>query len=191
MGDERNDNVQFSLSGIVNDIDAAFQHMNNLIGQEIPKYVLATSFGGGLSAYWAARNSNSIKLLFLCCPVINYEDDLLRNIGPWKDALAKGDSLYYGEIKIERPLINELPYINGIQTLSNPPFKVIIFHGDNDNDVPISSSEAFPKCDLIVIKGAGHGFGVPGDDDLTSPRTKANHRFIYSKIKKAMEDSQT
>ncbi len=189
-----------SLCGIVNDIDAAFSVLiDNLDNIKKPLFIIGTSFGGGLSAFWANRQSNSnIKKLFLNAPVINYENDVLeRNdllnknlLSPKaQNQLKRKEFVISSDIHFGRGLINELKYVNGISAIKNLADKVVIFHGNEDDDVPLSSSKKYKttSTQLEIIKGVGHGFGVDGDEDLDFPETKKIHADIYRKALKIME----
>lgn len=184
---------QLSLAGIVNDINAAFQKMIELNGNiKILRYIMGCSFGGGLSAFWAKKNPQKVSKIFMCYPVINYEKDILKTAGEWEDSLKKYGYLeYVGGRKITRPLINELPYINGEEAVINPPCKVVIIHGGIDSDVPVSLSKEYcaksSNCELFVISGADHGFAVPGDLDLENPKSWENIEKAYEIILKQMQ----
>lgn len=86
-------------------------------------------------------------------------------------------------------IINELRYVNGIDAIQHLGKKVIIFHGDKDEDVPLTSSQRYMSTEtsINIIKGVGHGFGVEGDDDLDFQETKEIHRGIYKKVLKIIE----
>lgn len=179
---------QLSLGGIVNDINAAFEKMVELNSNlKIPRYIMGCSFGGGLSAFWAKNNPQKVSKIFLCYPVINYEKDVLKTAGKWEDSLSKHGYLkYIGKRNITRPLINELPHINGEDAVTNPPCKVIIIHGELDSDVPLSLSKEYcsksSNCELFVIDGAEHGFAVPGDFDLEDSLSWKNIEKAYDII---------
>ncbi len=175
---------ELSLCGIVNDIDAAFSHLGKLVGDKVQhRYLMGVSFSGGLTAYWAFHNADRLSRLFLWAPVINYEDDMAHDAGDWVKSLQEhGHVNYPGGRPLGRPLMNEMKYINGIQALSSPKVPVLIFHGDKDDNVPISSSQKYCKpdadCELIVIKGGGHMLDVPGDDE----QTEKNHISVFEEI---------
>lgn len=182
-----------SLCGIVNDIDSAFNALKENIGQNTDSYfIIGTSFGGGLSAYWADyTNKTEIKKILLNAPVLDYEDDVLKRNGLIEkhtlkiDAQKQLNTLGYvdsSDIHFGRCLINELKYINGIRALQNLGEKVVIFHGDKDEDVPLSSSQKYKvdSTDLRIVPGVGHGFGVEDDEDLDFPETKNIHHNIYA-----------
>jgi len=184
---------QLSLGGIVNDINAAFMKMVELNGNaNIPRYIMGCSFGGGVSAFWAKHNHQKVKKIFLCYPVINYEEDILKTAGKWEVSLNRHGYLeYIGNRNITRPLINEVLYINGEEAVTNPPCKVVIIHGEIDSDVPISFSQEYcaksSNCELFVINGADHGFAVPGDLDLEDPKSWENIEKVYEIIKKQIQ----
>jgi hypothetical protein len=99
---------------------------------------------------------------------------------------VKSSDIHFG-----RGLINELKYINGINALQNLGSRVVIFHGDNDEDVPLTSSEKYKsdETQLEIIPKVGHGFGVEDDEDLDFPETKTIHRGIYKKALDIIEAS--
>ena len=193
---------QLSLCAIVNDIDAAFAALvANVLPTTKSFFVVGTSFGGGLAAYWASLGRQKrISKVFLNAPVINYENDVLeRNSLTSHAALTKKAAsqlerhgyVKSSGIKFGRALINELQYINGIAALVTLGDRVVIFHGDEDEDVPLSSSEQYksPKTTLKVVKGVGHGFGIDVDEDLTHPETKRIHRSIYESAFRIVQES--
>lgn len=185
---------EMTLCGIVSDIKASFEFMKSKSQQEkLARFAVGTSFGGGLTAFWADNNKDAINGLFLCAPVIDYEDDIRRNTDNWRNQLLKGEQvLYAGAMTFGRGLMNEMPYINGKRALMHPVVPVHIFHGDKDNDVPLESSLAVEgnagKVYVHKIAGVGHGFGAPGDDDFETEQTAANHDAIYASMIKIMKD---
>jgi esterase/lipase len=180
-----------TLSGIVNDIDAAFLALKAALKTKLPIVIIGTSFGGGLSVFWDSKNKyREVKKILLNAPVINYENDVLeRNslindgllIPKSQNKLRKDGYILSSGIRFGEGLINELKYINGIQPLKELANKITIFHGDADEDVPLTSSKKYKakETDIVIIKNVGHGFGVDGDEDLDFPETKAIHKSIY------------
>jgi pimeloyl-ACP methyl ester carboxylesterase len=73
-----------------------------------------------------------------------------------------------------------------LSPLGLPPttVPVTIFHGTADSVVSFESSQrmaaADPMVELIAIADADHGFAIAGDEDLTAPGTKENHRTVYA-----------
>ena len=177
-----------SLCGILNDIDAAFTVLKNHVSDKTKSFfIVGTSFGGGLSAFWVDFNRKlEINKVILNAPVINYENDVLERNGLINNGLLSEKAqkqlknngfVSSSDIHFGRGLINELKYINGINAIQNLGNKVVIFHGDEDEDVPISSTLKYKSSStgLVIIKGVGHGFGVEHDEDLNfSQRNKGN-----------------
>lgn len=190
-----------SLCGIINDIDAAFFALRNAVNKQSKSFfIVGTSFGGGLTAFWLDHNNISeIKKLILNAPVIDYEDDVLKRNGlihngllseKAQKQLKKKGFVNSSEIHFGRGLINELKYINGIDAIQNLGNKVVIFHGDKDEDVPLASTLKYKSnsTGLEIVKGVGHGFGVENDEDLNFPETKEIHNEIYKKALKIIEN---
>jgi uncharacterized protein len=191
-----------SLCGIVNDIDAAFTALKNNIGNKTKSFfIVGTSFGGGLSAFWVDSNNKSeIKKVILNAPVLNYENDVLERNGLVENGslsekaqkqLAKKGFVNSSDIHFGRGLINEIKYVNGIKALKNLGSKVVIFHGNDDEDVPLTSSKKYKSSatQLEIVPKVGHGFGVEDDEDLDFPETKEIHRGIYKKALQIIEST--
>lgn len=194
--------TDLSLCGMLNDIEAAFAALKRNISADTKSFfIVGTSFGGGLSAFWTDfYDRKEIKKLILNAPVINYEDDVLIRNGllkkgvlsqkAQKQLIEKGfiDS---SEIHFGRGLINELKYINGIKAVEKLADRVVIFHGDKDEDVPLDSSKKYKTKETVlkIINGVGHGFGIDIDEDLTHPETKKIHRSIYKNALKIIEET--
>ena len=86
-------------------------------------HVIGMSFGGGLSAYWAATTLIPVKSVVMLAPVVDYEDDVLGQHGAIvggklreKEAQEAptagvcGDGTGFGMV---RAMLNELRFISG------------------------------------------------------------------------------
>ena len=183
-----------TLAGIVNDVEAAaaaaleYAHASSV-------HVVGMSFGGGLSAYWAAKTLVPVRSVVLLAPVIDYQEDVLGQHGAIVDGKLREEMVQrlqqqgYVEtdgIQYGASLLNELRFISGIEGLQQLKCNTLILHGDEDSIVPYSSSERFAQmhehCTLINIPGTDHGFGVGDDEDLSSPATKEKHREVWGII---------
>ena len=193
-GESRQGIETMTLAGVVNDIEAAARCAVKESGLSAI-HAIGMSFGGGLSAYWAANTEQAVKSVVLFAPVIDYEEDVLGQHGLMaENTLTETAQNHLGEhgfvttdeIPYGRALVNELPYINGIAALKGITCGCLILHGDADSVVPYASSEKFaavcPGCELVSIAGTDHGFGVEGDEDLSSPETKAKHEEVYELV---------
>lgn len=179
---------ELTIFGVINDIVSAYNKMTELansVGTNLPKYLMGCSFSGGICALCAKSHNLDIEKIFLCYPVIDYIEDLIKTAGNWKKSLKEKGFIEYADKPIARPLVNELPYINSIRAVTNPSCQITILHGENDSDVPISLSKKFctsDKCKLIPIVGAEHGFGIPGDFDLVDPKSLKNFQIVYDHV---------
>lgn len=183
-----------TLAGIVNDIEAA-AGTAAAQARHSHVHVVGMSFGGGLSAYWAAMTNMEVRSVVMLAPVLDYKEDVLGQHGAIKngklskvvaarlarDGFVEADGFRYGGA-----LINELPYISGVEGLRRLNSPSLILHGDADSIVPYESSEQFVKlnsqCRLVNIADTDHGFGVGDDEDLSSPETKEKHREVFGII---------
>ncbi len=132
--------------------------------------------------------------------MINYENDVLERNGLVSNGLLsdkaqkqlkKKGFVNSSDIHFGRGLINELKYVNGINALKNLGSRVVIFHGNEDEDVPLTSSKTYKSkvTQLEIIPKVGHGFGVEDDEDLDFPETKKIHRGIYATALKIIEST--
>lgn len=190
-----------TLAGIVNDIEAAaaaalaHAHASSV-------HVIGMSFGGGLSAYWAAKTQVPVRSVVMLAPVIDYKEDVLGQHGALVDGklreemaqrLQRQGYVETDEIQYGAALLNELRFISGAEGLPQLKCNALILHGDEDSIVPYSSSERVAQmhkhCTLINIPGTDHGFGVGDDEDLSSPATKEKHREVWGIISRFMEEA--
>jgi len=183
-----------TLAGIVNDIEAAADCSMDLTNKS-SVFVVGMSFGGGLSAFWAASTPRRVHGVVMFAPVIDYENDTLGKDGVvdgvitklrYRDELDANGFVEIEGVRYGRALLNEMPFINGIEGIKRANCDLLIVHGDADSVVPYDSSERFAKlnsrCRLVNIPGTDHGFGADGDEDLSWPETKANHGQVFQVV---------
>ena len=188
-----------TLCGIVNDIEAGARvALAEAAASRV--HIVGMSFGGGLSAYWAAATKVRVRSVIMLAPVLDYEEDVLRQHGALdgdtlredlelqlqRDGYLETDGIRYG-----RGLLNELRFVSGEDGVERLDCPALIVHGDADSIVPYSSSEQVAArhrgCDLVNIPGTDHGFGVPDDEELSSPATKERHRQVWSIVSEFMK----
>src|ERR1043165_6407073 len=182
---------QLTLAGVITDLEAAAD-CSMALTKKTSVFVVGMSFGGGLSAFWAASTSSPVRGIIMFAPVIDYDEDILGNDTvtdgvitkqPYKDELKANGFIEVEGFHYGRALLNEIPYINGIEGIRRASCDLLIVHGDSDSVVPFDSSERFAKlnsrCQLVNIAGTDHGFGVAGDENLTWPETKAKHSEVF------------
>ena len=192
---------KMTLSGIVNDIESAAA-LGLARARASRVHVVGMSFGGGLTAFWAATTTIPVASIVMLAPVIDYEDDVLGQHGlivrgklteRAANRLRRNDFLEIDGIHYGRALLNELRFISGVEGLRRLKCDSLILHGDTDSIVPYASSERFVKlndrCRLVNIAGTDHGFGVGDDEDLSSAETKEKHREVYEIISSFFENA--
>lgn len=180
-----------TLAGVVNDIEAAARAAVNAV-KCTQIHVVGMSFGGGLSAHWASTTLQAVSSVVMFAPVLDYEEDTLGQYKMLSDGaltpdaartLKRTGSLKAGGIRYGAALLNELPHFSGVTAISRLACPCLIVHGDADSIVPFTSSERVAnkntRCRLVNIPDTDHGFGVEGDEDLTSPETKQKHREVF------------
>lgn len=183
-----------TLSGIVHDIESAATLGLSEAGAQCA-HIVGMSFGGGLSAFWAATTMMSVTSVVMLAPVIDYEEDILGQYGAIVNGKITEDTsmilqrqgyLEMGGIRYGSALLNELRFISGVEGLRLLKCESLIIHGDADSIVPYSCSERFAKmhkhCELVNMSGTDHGFGVGDDEDLSSPETKGKHKQVFGII---------
>lgn len=201
-----NEMNDLSINGMVNDTEAAFLLLNQMVGQNI--YVVATSFAGAIALQWAQGFQHDISHLFLMCPLLEIRDTLRsRNIiavdsyGQEKatpevvDALNQQGYIISGDRKMTRAFINEILAVNAKKAFVDFAGTSTIFHGTMDTSVDYNTSVEYQKlssekCELILMKDLLHGFG-PRKDMGYSPEERSCIKYktwqnIYAEMEKRL-----
>ena len=189
-----------TLSGIVNDIESAVA-LGMAQASASCVHIVGMSFGGGLTAFWAATTEIAVTSVVMLSPVIDYEEDVLGQHGAIIDSKLTTDAAEQlhvkGFLEIDgfrygTALLNELRFISGVEGLLRLKCDSLILHGDADSIVPYASSQRSvtlnERCKLVNIPGTDHGFGVEDDEDLSSPETKEKHQEVFGIISQFFEN---
>lgn len=122
-------------------------------------YIYGESQGGFVAALTAAEMPERIAGLFLVYPAFSIVDQWLA-MNP--DDMTEPFN-FMGEMVLSKTFYDGVPRYDvyeHIKAFKNP---VIIYQGDKDWVVDVSYAkridEAFPDSTLIIVEGAGHGFG--------------------------------
>lgn len=157
---------KISLLGIQQDILAAWSELLPF-GPDAKHFVIGSSFGGGLS-YRAADLVGGFSRAFLLAPVFDYAADIMKSAPNWEQATREGTLIQYSNLQLNPEIISESGGFRSLLEGSKLP--ATIFHGDQDDDVPIESSQhvvdSHPDFELVAVRGAGHVMSVPGDFDM-------------------------
>lgn len=186
---------EVTLTGVINDIDAAFTKLCENVLPSTPTVIIAASFGAGLSSYWASENIKKLRTLVLLNPLFDYALRMLYSKPYWNQnkltdegmkTLKKQGWLPHGSFHMGRALVNELLHIKPYEKMQQLTIPVLTIHGDKDSMVPYEIAKRYglpnPKSGFITIEGADHGFTHPDDEDFTHPTTIKNREVVFNKV---------
>ena len=184
-----------TLSGVINDIGSAYGALSDSLPAGAPKVVVAASFGGGLSACWAADSGRPPDGLVLLNPLLDYGKRMLFDKPFWEDGAltergrAELDGrgwLPHGEFRIGRSLFNELFRIRPHERIKSLGVPLLAVHGSSDSVVPYGIAKSCvsecPGAEFVTVEGADHGFTHPGDDCLEHPETERFRKGVIEKV---------
>ncbi|WP_164918834.1 alpha/beta hydrolase family protein [Actinomyces oricola] len=156
------------------------------------------SFGAPATLICAARRPSYISKLVLVAPVLDMRTTFIEPITSWgiskfgldriRQALATGDG-----IKIDDGYTLGIDVVSEMCEFDIPFFvsalvdkQIVIFHGSDDDMVPLSSSEAVADANnnisLVIMPHTEHGLTEVGDDNYTSKRSMSNATAIVSAL---------
>lgn len=185
-----------TISGVVNDIRSAVEHIRTETGSERAS-VIGASFGGGISAFYASRYPEQIERLALFNPLLNYKKRFIDDKSYWHDehiSHEAGEELdsqgfipHSPTFKLGRPLLNEIFYIQPHLALGQVTASTLIVHGTRDTFVPIESSRLAVDgfggaARLVEIEGAQHGFAVNDDPQYQNPQTREWQAYVIHTV---------
>lgn len=170
-GESEGETVNMTIQGEVRDIEAAVKQVKEKGYTEIG--LLGASFGGGITALYAANQQHNIKCLCMWNPVINYAHCFLNPVSDWlkgkgdhikKDIETQGWTvLGRREVKYGKKLFDEMEHIYPYEEMKKITIPTAIIHGDADSHVPYQDSvdnvdSLSGVSELITIHGSEHGF---------------------------------
>jgi uncharacterized protein len=195
-GESEGRQEDLTISGIVNDIRSAVEHIRAETGSDQAN-VIGASFGGGISAFYASTYPEQAKRLVLINPLLNYKKRFVDDKPYWHDEhisqdageelASQGFILHSPTFKLGRALLNEVFYIQPHLALGQVTAPTLIVHGTKDTFVPIESSRhavsSFAgEARLIEIDGAQHGIAVHEDPQYRNPQTREWQAFVIRAV---------
>lgn len=202
-GSSEGKSEELTLLGVINDIDSAVKEIRKNVPSDVPLTIIAASFGGGLSAYWASEHIDEIHSLVLLNPLLDFGSRMLFSKPFWNngklslegiETLKKQGWLPHRNFKMGRELINELLYIKPYEKMDKLHIPVLTIHGDHDSMIPFEITKKYctsnNQCSFVTIKGADHGFKNPEDKDFTHPDTIRFRRIVFENILKWISENK-
>jgi pimeloyl-ACP methyl ester carboxylesterase len=186
-GESEGQGEDLTIAGVTNDIRAAVTHVREVTGSG-PVGLIGASFGGGISAFFAAQYPDQVRRLVLFNPLLDYKKRFIDDKPEWdgdqiseqagQKLTTQGFLAHSPTFRLGRALLNEIFYLNPRQALSGLTAPTLLVHGTRDTFVPIESSRAAvgqitnAEARLIEIDGAQHGFAVHDDPLYREPQTQ-------------------
>ncbi len=195
-GESEGTQEDVTLAGLLNDIRAGFEVLRAETGTARTSLV-GQSFAGGICAYYAAKRQAEVERLVMLCPRIDYKSRTIDGRPCWvddhlddehADLLSSTGFLQYStSFRHGRAFLNEVFWLQPHTALGDVVAPTLLIHGDADTQVPIGPSydaikELNERSELMVVKGAGHGFAVAGDKAYQQPQTLAWQADVIQRI---------
>jgi len=195
-GESEGRQEDLTISGVVNDIRSAVEHIRAETGSHQAS-VIGASFGGGISAFYASRYPEQVNRLVLVNPLLNYKKRLVDDKPYWQDEhigrdageelASQGFIPHSPTFKLGRALLNEVFYIQPHLALGQVTAPTLIVHGTKDTFVPIESSRraisSFAgESRLVEIDGAQHGIAVHEDPQYQNPQTREWQAYVIRAV---------
>jgi uncharacterized protein len=195
-GESEGRQEDLTISGVLNDIRSASEHVSDKTSSHRIN-LIGTSFGGGISAYYASRCPDQVERLVLFNPLLNYKKRFIDDKPYWTDdriSQEAGSELtrdgfipHSPTFKLGRALLNEVFYIQPHLALGEVTTPTLVVHGTRDTFVPVESSRAAVAAmagvaSLVEIEGAQHGFAVHDDPQYLNPQTVEWQAYVIRAV---------
>lgn len=175
-----------TLAAHLNDIRVAIDHICEAT-ELVAVSLLGASFGGGLCAYYAAKQRDGLARLVLLNPQLDYKGRYVDQKAHWENDRLNDEAAHKlreqgyinhsPTVKHGRALLNEVFWIKPYLVLGEITAPTLIVHGTEDTFVSIESSRAAAQQlttehKLVEIEGAEHGFAVHNDPEYANPQSQ-------------------
>ncbi|MPZ67414.1 MAG: alpha/beta fold hydrolase [Pseudonocardiaceae bacterium] len=191
-GESEGRQEEVTLSAHLNDLRVALTQVRQATGAGHLS-LLGTSFGGGLAAYYAAKQPGDVSRLVLLNPQLNYKARYVDQKPHWSDdylddeaAEVLSEQGYLSHrpgVKHGRALLNEVFWVQPHAVMGEIAAPTLIMHGTEDTFIPVEASRAAAEQlqvehQLVEIAGAQHGFAVHDDPPYADPQSQEWQAFV-------------
>jgi hypothetical protein len=195
-GESEGRQEDLTLSAILNDIQAAIEHVQTTANVTSVS-LLGVSFAGGICGYFAAKRPELVDRLVLGNPLLNYKKRFIDDKPYWhddrideeagKELAEQGFVAHSPTFKLSRPLLNEVFWLQPHTVLSEIQAPTLILHGTKDTFIPVASSRSAVSqltCEhkLVELEGAQHGFAVHDDPTYADPKSQEYQAFVIRNV---------
>lgn len=195
-GESEGRQQEVTLSAHLNDTRVAIDYIRAEAGLTTVSLV-GTSFGGGLCAYYAAKQPDQVTRLVLLNPQLNYKNRYIDQKPYWSNGWLDEETAqtlkqdgyisHSPTVKHGRALLNEVFWIRPHQVLGEITAPTLIVHGTEDTFVSIESSRAAvheltATHKLVEIAGSQHGFAVHDDPKYVNPQSQEWQTFVIRTV---------
>ncbi|KPI25013.1 hypothetical protein OV320_8218 [Actinobacteria bacterium OV320] len=195
-GESEGRQEELTLSTILNDIRVMLAHVHKATQAERIT-LLGASFGGGICAYYAAKQPSEVTRLVLFNPQLNYKRRTIDSRPYWTDDVIseeaahelneRGALQFTPTLRHGRPILNEVFWLKPHEALGEIQAPTLIVHGTADTLVPYESSlvavEHFTApVELVPVEGSQHGFAVHDDPRYLNPKSQEYQAFVIRTV---------
>ncbi len=142
-----------------------FASMENVLPNKI--FLLGGSQGGLVSGLAAEERIETLAGMILYFPAYGIPDNWRPRFTTEADI---PDVLEFWGLKLGRKFFLDMRDLHTYEHVGKFPNPILIFQGDADVIVPLSSAEktaqAYPNAELVVLPGEGHGFSEKALDGI-------------------------
>lgn len=121
--------------------------------------LLGESQGGMVSALVAGEHKKEIERLLLVFPAFCIKDDWIKT---YPEGSSIPETFDFWGVTLGKAFVETLYDLDVYESITKYEGPVQIFHGDNDQIVPLSYAEKakqeYKNANLMVLSGEGHGF---------------------------------
>ncbi|AZP17807.1 alpha/beta fold hydrolase [Streptomyces aquilus] len=195
-GESEGRQEELTLSTILNDIRVMLAHVHKATQAE-QITLLGASFGGGICAYYAAKQPSEVTRLVLFNPQLDYKRRTIDSRPYWTDDAISDDAAqelnergalqFTPTLRHGRPILNEVFWLNPYEALGEVQAPTLIVHGTADTLVPYESSRVAVEhftapVELVPVEGSQHGFAVHDDPQYLNPKSQEYQAFVIRTV---------